>query len=207
MADKPFVSPRRLKKFLTNLLGEKLNTKEEVLANTDAKKFAGAMALQEMFNDVTDSLVNENSESFNFGVKDGVRGFFTDPSRADDCFIPFSRVEDSIEFGLPFFARNEHVFPVTGYRTLRLICTKSYQDNYTWGFNILGWKKDVMTDIPAWTFDTSKYTIKTTNGDVIYTKSNPGSSFLNTEVTVDISEYDYIVFASNGWGGEYWLNI
>ena len=37
----------------------------------------------------TNSLVNENNESFNFGVKDGVRGFFTDPSRADDSFIPF----------------------------------------------------------------------------------------------------------------------
>ena len=35
------------------------------------------------------SLSNENNETFNFGIKDGVRGFFTDPSRADDCFIPF----------------------------------------------------------------------------------------------------------------------
>lgn len=34
-------------------------------------------------------LVNENNESFNFGIKDGVRGFFTDPSRADDSFVPF----------------------------------------------------------------------------------------------------------------------
>ena len=33
---------------------------------------------------------NENNESFNFGVKDGVRGFYTNPSRADDSFIPFS---------------------------------------------------------------------------------------------------------------------
>lgn len=30
------------------------------------------------------------SESFNYGVKDGVRGFYTSPSRADDSFIPFS---------------------------------------------------------------------------------------------------------------------
>ena len=36
------------------------------------------------------SLTNENNESFNFGVKDGVRGFFTNPSRADDSFVPFS---------------------------------------------------------------------------------------------------------------------
>lgn len=38
---------------------------------------------------LNDSLTNENNESFNFGVKDGVRGFFTNPSRADDSFVPF----------------------------------------------------------------------------------------------------------------------
>lgn len=37
------------------------------------------------------SLTNENSETFNFGVKDGVRGFFTNPLRADDSFIPFKK--------------------------------------------------------------------------------------------------------------------
>ena len=41
---------------------------------------------------VSNSLTNENSESFNFGYKDGVRGFYTNPSRADDCFIPFKSV-------------------------------------------------------------------------------------------------------------------
>ena len=38
---------------------------------------------------INESLTNESSETFNFGVKDGVRGFYTNPSRADDCFIPF----------------------------------------------------------------------------------------------------------------------
>lgn len=37
------------------------------------------------------SLKDSNTnESFNFGSLNGVRGFFTDPSRADDSFIPFS---------------------------------------------------------------------------------------------------------------------
>lgn len=36
---------------------------------------------------------NTTGESFNYGVKDGVRGFFTNPSRADDSFIPFSSKE------------------------------------------------------------------------------------------------------------------
>lgn len=39
---------------------------------------------------------NTTSESFNYGVKDGVRGFFTNPSKADDSFIPFSSKEQSV---------------------------------------------------------------------------------------------------------------
>ena len=41
------------------------------------------------------SLTNENSETFNFGVKDGVRGFYTNPSRADDSFIPFKSIDNA----------------------------------------------------------------------------------------------------------------
>lgn len=46
--------------------------------------------IEEGFDEIKQSLTNENSETFNFGVKDGVRGFFTNPLRADDSFIPFS---------------------------------------------------------------------------------------------------------------------
>lgn len=65
-----------------------LTTMEQVEASTDLSKPVGAGAVQEL----NSSLTNENSETFNFGVKDGVRGFFTNPSRADDSFIPFKRV-------------------------------------------------------------------------------------------------------------------
>ena len=41
------------------------------------------------------SLTNENSETFNFAIKDGVRGFFTNPSRADDSFIPFKSIDNA----------------------------------------------------------------------------------------------------------------
>ena len=86
MADKPFVTPRRLKRFLTNLRGEKLNTKEEILANTDAKKFAGAMAVQEMFNDVIDSL-----GGFEFYTDEQGKAYYK-PMGADSG-IPFSSGE------------------------------------------------------------------------------------------------------------------
>ena len=39
---------------------------------------------------INSSLQDSNtSESFNFGSLNGVRGFYTNPSRADDSFIPF----------------------------------------------------------------------------------------------------------------------
>lgn len=66
-----------------------LDSLEEIEANTDSGKVAGALGVKEMFAEVSDSLQNENNESFNFGYLNGVRGFFTNPSRADDCFIPF----------------------------------------------------------------------------------------------------------------------
>ena len=53
---------------------------------------------------INQSLTNENSETFNFGVKDGVRGFYTDPARADDSFIPFKSTENA-----------EYTFDLWGY--------------------------------------------------------------------------------------------
>lgn len=49
--------------------------------------------IQGAVDELADRLTNENSETFNFGIKDGVRGFFTDPSRADDSFIPFTKLQ------------------------------------------------------------------------------------------------------------------
>ena len=40
--------------------------------------------------ELNSSLKDSNSgESFNFGSLNGVRGFFTNPSKADDSFVPF----------------------------------------------------------------------------------------------------------------------
>lgn len=92
MAEKPFVSPRRLKRFFTGLLGEKLNTKEEILANTDVKKFAGAMALQEIYEDVNNSL-----GGIKLGQKDGKYGYFT--GEGADTFCPFKSGLDFENYG------------------------------------------------------------------------------------------------------------
>ena len=47
---------------------------------------------------INSDLTNEDNEKFVFGVKDGVRGFFTNPSRADDCFVPF--IKECTQFEL-----------------------------------------------------------------------------------------------------------
>ena len=54
------------------------------------------------------SLQDSNtSESFNFGSLNGVRGFFTDPSKADDSFIPFkSGINSNIIYDSGSIARN-----------------------------------------------------------------------------------------------------
>lgn len=67
---------------------------DAIRAVTQEGYIAGALALKQ----VDDSLVNENNETFNFGVKDGVRGFYTNPSRADDCFIPFTKFKRTYVF-------------------------------------------------------------------------------------------------------------
>lgn len=86
MATKRFVSKDNLGRVWARLFGKVLNSKEEIEANTSENMIAGADAVKEVYS----SLKNENNESFNFGVKDGVRGYYTNPSRADDSFVPFS---------------------------------------------------------------------------------------------------------------------
>ena len=78
MASKLFVKGKQLSGAVANAL--KINCKDK-----DGNK----STVQAELNKTNSSLTNENNETFNFGVKDGVRGYFTDPSRADDSFIPF----------------------------------------------------------------------------------------------------------------------
>ena len=58
-------------------------------------------------------------ETFNFGVKDGVRGFYTDPARADGSFIPFKHTEnvDNIEYIFDLWA---YTISVDNYSTSKV---------------------------------------------------------------------------------------
>lgn len=61
-----------------------------------------------MFQQIYSDLTNEDNEKFIFGVKDGVRGFYTNPSRADDCFIPFN-LYTSDTFMMYLFVNYSHL--------------------------------------------------------------------------------------------------
>ena len=79
----------------------KLNKYEKALGNVmgvtdslevdDSKILVSAKALHKVNSSLQDS---SSGESFNFGSLNGVRGFFTDPSKADDSFIPFKSGND-----------------------------------------------------------------------------------------------------------------
>lgn len=86
-----------------NLMNQNINESLDVNKIIKDKQTLEATAVEGFVPDallvkgINDSLVNENNESFNFGVKDGVRGFYTDPSRADDSFVPFKTSNKYVE--------------------------------------------------------------------------------------------------------------
>lgn len=61
----------------------------------DSTKLATSKAVNTLRNNVNSSLKDNSgtSESFNYGVKNGVRGFYTTSSRADDSFVPFKNAK------------------------------------------------------------------------------------------------------------------
>ena len=71
-----------------------LSTLEQVTAAATAGNVTdpvGAGAVNELNSSLKDST---SGESFNFGSLNGVRGFFTNPSKADDSFVPFKSGND-----------------------------------------------------------------------------------------------------------------
>ena len=79
--------------FITD--AEPLDASTIAYDNTASKMTATNVqaGIDELNSSLQAKLTNENSETFNFGVLNGVRGFFTNPSRADDCFIPFNSIK------------------------------------------------------------------------------------------------------------------
>ena len=85
--------------------------------------------IEEEIDEIKDSLTNEDNETFNFGIKDGVRGFFTDPSRADDSFIPFKHGKTLIINDFTYRVNTEMTFDVSNYNTVTFNYTSSANDH------------------------------------------------------------------------------
>lgn len=103
MSEKGFVSKKNLSRAWNRLFGKVLNSKEEIEANTSENMIAGAEAVKEVYSSLQDS---SSGESFNFGSLNGVRGFFTNPSKADDSFVPFKTSYGKSIENTEFFKEN-----------------------------------------------------------------------------------------------------
>lgn len=68
-----------------------LDSKEEIEANTEPGKVAGAAAVKEMFSELNDKLMFPDGTCFYPDMKDGVIGFNTNPERGADTFHPFNK--------------------------------------------------------------------------------------------------------------------
>lgn len=82
------------------------------------------------FDSVNSSLQDSNtSESFNFGSLNGVRGFFTDPSKADDSFVPFSKSFISInQFKSSMISTHYYV----GFKPRLVVCGVNAEAAFEW---------------------------------------------------------------------------
>lgn len=115
-----------------------LTTLEQVTASTDVSKPVGAGAVQELNN----SLTNESAETFNFGILNGKRGFFTDSSRGADTFFPFSSKETLTPTVLKYFKTNTAwSYTITEDCYVQIISPIQTSDSYAY------WGKITINDI------------------------------------------------------------
>lgn len=82
------------------------------------------------FDSVNSSLQDSNTnESFNFGSLNGVRGFFTNPSKADDSFVPFSKSFISInQFKSSMISTHYYV----GFKPRLVVCGVNAEAAFEW---------------------------------------------------------------------------
>ena len=178
---------------IAGAVGDAVPLINNFLTNQEGKGAADAntvYVLNNKIEELNSSLTNENSESFNFGVKDGVRGFFTNPSRADDSFIPFSN-------NASVFAKYKAGAGTTTFNIDVSKCSKLY---YSFDVN-----------------DTSKITVtckSNTNATVSISKNTGGGTdsfkyFSGTVLpnNIDVSAYTTLNFTITGQAGCTWTFV
>ena len=92
----------------------------------DSKVLVSSKALHKVNSSLQDSNTNE---SFNFGSLNGVRGFFTNPSKADDSFVPFSKSFISInQFKSSMISTHYYV----GFKPRLVVCGVNAEAAFEW---------------------------------------------------------------------------
>lgn len=108
---------------------------------------------------------SNTSESFNFGSLNGVRGFFTDPSKADDSFVPFKSGFE-IKIGTGRVGADSAIsiqlieFENNSYNNISITCTNAVQYKYFY-YALIVDNTQINTYYP--TYDNQKFTFDVSN--------------------------------------------
>lgn len=156
-----------------------LSTLEQVTAAATAGNVTdpvGAGAVNELNSSLRDS---SSGESFNYGVKDGVRGFFTNPSKADDSFVPFNKglIIKKLRFG----NSNGTIRPECW---MEIDCSNANTISYTPIGNVGTLYSRSLRIYSDWS----------NNPKIIYSQSA-----VTSRQEIDISEYDSVILLFSDW--------
>ena len=109
-------------------------------------------------NSYNSSLTNELAETFNFGILNGKRGFFTDSSRGADSFYPFSGCDILIAksganctTGETLTGYSEYIVVSTGStsRVTNFTVSNGTKTQLLSGYEINGYKTNVHKIVPT----------------------------------------------------------
>ena len=130
------------------------------------------------FEEIKQSLINENSETFNFGVKDGVRGFFTNPSRADDSFIPFKQKKTYNPDNISYHSCKKNADYTSTYE-ITIVISFTFLSNVRVGTSILKGFQPPKLETEGFIFggNNEKYVVGINMNGEIYLKTGSSAGF------------------------------
>lgn len=96
---------------------------------------------------------SNTSETFNFGSLNGVRGFFTNPSRADDSFVPFKTVYNNANYidasisQTTSLSKNIEIPSNSNHMMFIVLTKQGYNNGYLTQFSLSGDISNIQTII------------------------------------------------------------
>ncbi len=152
-----------------------LDTKEEIEANTEPEKAAGALAVKDMLTELNDNLQFPDGVKFYPDVQNGVRGYNTDAARGADTFYPFKSGADikHIASGISRKATTNDVASISKTHaadedgTIMVFCSIMYTGSKSESITLNGSKKSPSFTESASRSSISLYKIPVKKGDNI----------------------------------------